>query len=324
VLSPLLANIVLNKLDWFLHKSGGYEAKAAKSRWQHGLVNTRFVRYADDWCVFITRGNKQYARNFCDEISEFLSRECGLQLSREKTHITHVRDGFEFLGFHLRAGTGSDGRTVPKIQVPREAVTRIKQRVDEAIRHRPHQESIAVRLKRGSAVLLGCANYYKIAYNFSAVAGEVDNHAHWCSVKTLCRKYNISTGKAHRRYYKRGAIQFSEECRLAKFHEVKPTLYVSGPAAYVPSTACYHEDSDLEVRREHHEKKHPGSQDLKYRALRRDDGKCCRCGKEVSAGQSNADHILPRKAYPEKQSNIGNIQTLCLDCHREKTLMEKS
>ena len=48
----------------------------------------RFARYADDWCVFITRGSKRYAEQLRDRIGEFLSQHCGVELSMEKTRIT--------------------------------------------------------------------------------------------------------------------------------------------------------------------------------------------------------------------------------------------
>jgi len=48
VISPLLANAVLNKLDWFLHKKGAHEEKEEWRNWKHGQVNVKFVRYADD------------------------------------------------------------------------------------------------------------------------------------------------------------------------------------------------------------------------------------------------------------------------------------
>ncbi|MCP4613214.1 MAG: reverse transcriptase [Planctomycetes bacterium] len=47
VVSPLLANIVLNKLDWFIH-SKGFHDKASRRRSNHSQPNIRFARYADD------------------------------------------------------------------------------------------------------------------------------------------------------------------------------------------------------------------------------------------------------------------------------------
>ena len=165
VASPLLANVVLNRLDWFLHEQGQYgQARDEASRLQR--PNVRFVRYADDWCVFITRGSKRYAESLRDRIGELLNRDCGVRLSAEKTRITHIRDGFDFLGFRMILGVGQSGEFVPKIQVPRKAITRATQRINDAMRYRPHQESGATRIVRGNAVIRGWSHYFRIAHDF--------------------------------------------------------------------------------------------------------------------------------------------------------------
>ena len=136
--------MVLNRLDWFLHGQG-HHGPACDNAQRSGRPNVRFVRYADDWCVFITRGSKRYAERLRDRIRELLARECGVRLSDEKTRITHVRDGFDFLGFRMALGVGQGGTLVPQIKVPRKATTRIIQRLKEVMRYRPLQESGATR-----------------------------------------------------------------------------------------------------------------------------------------------------------------------------------
>ena len=121
----MLANAVLNKLDWFLQSKGFY-GTAKRRRSSHGLPNIRFCRYADDWCVFITRGSRQYAARLENEIRDFLQETCGLELSAEKTRITHVRDGYDFLGFHVSVGVGQSGRLVPKVKLGRKAIAKIR------------------------------------------------------------------------------------------------------------------------------------------------------------------------------------------------------
>jgi len=79
VVSPLLANIVLNFLDWRLH--------------EHGY---RFVRYADDFVV-LTQSRTQ-AEEALVLVTQTLN-ELGLRLSAEKTHITTYGQGYSFLGF---------------------------------------------------------------------------------------------------------------------------------------------------------------------------------------------------------------------------------
>ncbi len=82
VVSPLLANIVLNRLDWQLH--------------EHGY---RFARYADDFVV-VCRTNAQ-AQEALSLVTDVLENELGLTLSSEKTKITTYGKGYDFLGFTL-------------------------------------------------------------------------------------------------------------------------------------------------------------------------------------------------------------------------------
>ena len=224
MVSPLLANVVLNKLDWFLH-SKGFHGWVEERRRRHGLPNVRFARYADDWCVFLTRCNRQYAERLQDEIRDFLRETCGLELSAEKTRITHVRDGYDFLGFNISVGVGKSGELVPKVRVGRKAITNIQRRLDEAIRYRPTQESISVRLVRGSTVIRGWSNYFKIAHNFSQVANGLDHKAFWIAVKAICRKDDISAAKCLRKHRFGNTIGVHEACTLACFADTAPTHY---------------------------------------------------------------------------------------------------
>ena len=316
VASPLLANAVLNKLDWFLHGKGAYD-KAMRRAMEDGEPNLRFVRYADDWCVFITRATRQYAETFREQIREFLDRECGLRLSVEKTHVTHARDGFDFLGFRLELGTGRRGKVVPKITVPPKAMTQGRRRLDEAMRYRPQQESIAGRIQRGSAVVRGWSNHYCIAHNFSYAAGRLDHYAFWSAAKTICRKQGISTAKVLRKYWDGRAIGIDKSCRLAKFSDTKTRLKYPGPLPYEPGREQYAEDQDLEAGFYHREERRFGRADLKWATLQRDGYRCRQCGKPVTAPTSQADHIVPVRRFASfaLASKSENVQTLCLDCH---------
>ena len=83
VSSPLLANIVLNHLDWRLHEAG-----------------FRFARYADDFVVVCQ--DRRQAQEALELGSARATRhDLGLSLSPEKTKITTYGKGYEFLGFFL-------------------------------------------------------------------------------------------------------------------------------------------------------------------------------------------------------------------------------
>ncbi len=236
IISPLLANAVLNRLDWFLHEQGKYGKDCTKAG-RSGKPNVRFVRYADDWCVFITRANKHYAETPREKIRQLLKDTSGLELSVEKTRITHVRDGFDFLGFHLKKGVGRSGKLVPKIKVAQKSISNIRLRLNEAARYRASQEDIDTRVTRVSSVIRGWSHYFKIAHNFSAVASTLDHFAHWVMVKAISRKNDISTGKVHRKFFHNGRIGVTAKKTLVRFSDIKMSINFKGPMAYEPGNA---------------------------------------------------------------------------------------
>jgi RNA-directed DNA polymerase len=103
ILSPLLSNVALSVLDE--HVAAGPGGPAA-SPWQrtrrrtHGLPNYRLSRYADDWCLMV-HGTRDDAAALRDEIAGVLSG-MGLRLSPEKTLITHIDEGLDFLGWRIQ------------------------------------------------------------------------------------------------------------------------------------------------------------------------------------------------------------------------------
>jgi group II intron reverse transcriptase/maturase len=324
VISPLLANIVLNKLDWFLHE----KAKYGKDRhwvYAHGEPNLRFVRYADDWCVFLTRADKCYAESLKEEIREYLLDQCGLELSMEKTRVTHVRDGFQFLGFQLKQGTGKNGKLVSKIRIGQKSITNIRLRLNEVTRYRPSQESIDTRVQNTSAVIRGWSNYFKIAHNYNALAGKLDDMAHWAMVKAISRKNDISPKKVHRRFYFNGRIGISPDRTIVRFSDTKVSIDVRRPVEYEPGKGVYLEDHEWEADLRHLDKARPGQMDLKQMALERDGYQCRGCGCLVVSETSHIDHIEPVHKFASfKQANtLDNVQTLCLYCHKQKTRLER-
>ncbi len=82
VVSPLLANIVLNRLDHELEAQG-----------------YKFVRYADDFVILCK--TKQQAIEALELAKSILEGQMQLELSSEKTKIVHLMEGFDFLGFHF-------------------------------------------------------------------------------------------------------------------------------------------------------------------------------------------------------------------------------
>lgn len=326
VISPLLANVVLNKLDWFLQSQGAY-GKESRKVLDHRGINSRFVRYADDWCVLITRGNRHYAESLRDKIAVFLRNECGLELSMEKTKVTHVRDGFDFLGFHLVCGVGRKGKIIPKIKVGKKAIESFKAKLDKETRKVPPFVSIAARIYRATLVIRGWGQYYCIAHNYKAVASRLDYYAFWTMVKAICHKNDITTAQCMKRFTDKGTIHYQREEYLGRLSSINMKLDYTGPSPYEPGEPCNREnDMELPLPLKYgKEGKRKGAIDLKLMQLQRDNHRCRSCGKIVKASNSNLDHIKPVKNFAsyEASNNPDNLRTLCRKCHNKKHASQK-
>jgi len=102
-LSPIIANITLNGIEKalgekFYSRKNGTIDKPNKNRHK---VN--YVRFADDFVV--TTDSEEIAYEIINLIEEFLEPR-GLKLSTEKTYVTHISDGFTFLGWTFRKFKG--------------------------------------------------------------------------------------------------------------------------------------------------------------------------------------------------------------------------
>lgn len=92
IASPTLANMTLD----------GLEAVAARAAPKGQKVHV--VRYADDF--IITGASKELLEEKVKPAVAAFLRERGLELSPEKTRVTHIEEGFDFLGFNVRKYNG--------------------------------------------------------------------------------------------------------------------------------------------------------------------------------------------------------------------------
>lgn len=105
IVSPLLADIYLHELDKYMERYTELQPKERGQRKRRGLANFLYVRYADDWAA-LCDGTRAQAEALRQELYQFLKEELKLELSCEKTRITHVAEGFEFLGFLIERNIG--------------------------------------------------------------------------------------------------------------------------------------------------------------------------------------------------------------------------
>jgi RNA-directed DNA polymerase len=166
ILSPLLANIALSALDEHLHgpwQSAGVMGNVGRRvrRRAKGLPTWRVVRYADDFVVLV-HGTRAHVETLHDDIARVLE-PLGLRLSPAKTRITHMSDGFDFLGFHIqwRRKRGTDKWYVYTFIAER-PIKSLKKKIRDLTR-RVSQARPGDILIRINQILIGWANYFKHA-----------------------------------------------------------------------------------------------------------------------------------------------------------------
>jgi group II intron reverse transcriptase/maturase len=156
VISPLLANIARNSLDWALHNAG-----------------YRFVRYADDLVVLCS--DEAQVKEAHDLVQQQLTR-IGLTLSAAKTKATKFREGFAFLGFVLTSRT---------VTMRPKAVEKFKAKIQELTPRHHNLDQEVVR--QVNAVVRGTVNYF--AASFSNIRSLFRTLDRWLRMRIRCMKF---------------------------------------------------------------------------------------------------------------------------------------
>lgn len=149
IISPTLANMTLDGIQPILAQK--YKRICRKGKHYSPMVN--LVRYADDF--IITSAEKEVLeREIKPMLVEFLA-ERGLELSEEKTVITHISDGFDFLGFNIRKFKGVL-LTQPSKKCVKKFLDGIRYTIDS---NKSCKQETLIRLLNPK--ITGWANYYR-------------------------------------------------------------------------------------------------------------------------------------------------------------------
>lgn len=188
IISPLLSNIVLNELDWWIASQweefpvrknyatntnpNGSENKGNKYKMQRDytrLKEVTGVRYADDFKLF-TRSYKSAKRLFY-AVTGWLKGRLGLDISPDKSKIVNLKRSYsEFLGLRIKAanhGTKEKPRYVVESHIREKSLDKIKLSVKKLIHdvefpgNGKQAEHAAV--SRFNSYVIGVHNYYSMA-----------------------------------------------------------------------------------------------------------------------------------------------------------------
>jgi RNA-directed DNA polymerase len=148
IISPTLANMTLDGLQALLAEK--YHMRVIKKKAYFPKVN--FIRYADDF--IITGRSKEILEEIKPIVQEFLQVR-GLTLSEEKTKITHIDEGFDFLGYNIRKYKGT-----LLIKPSKKGLEKFMEKIRGIIdSNKGSKQESLIRLM--NPVIVGWVNYYK-------------------------------------------------------------------------------------------------------------------------------------------------------------------
>ena len=175
IISPILANMVLDGLQTLLYNK--YKRichlpnNDKKIFWLPPVAQRNYkvnlIRYADDFIV-TCESKEVLEKEIKPMIRSFLA-ERGLELSEEKTVITNIKDGFDFLGFNIRLY-----KDTVLIKPSEKRVKRLRDKIGEIISSK-HGDSAENLIKTLNPIIRGWCNYYR----FVNSSGTFTTLNHW-------------------------------------------------------------------------------------------------------------------------------------------------
>ncbi len=193
IISPTLANMVLDGLEKLINRIGGvtrYVLEVSK----RSKYKVHFVRYADDFIV--TSNNREFLeKKVKPAIIEFLKVR-GLTLSEEKTRISHIENGFDFLGQNVRKYKGK-----LLIKPSKKSYAAIVKKIQGVIEK--FKTISAYRLIRIlNPIIRGWTNYHRKVIS-SRIFSKLDNYVFWKILRWTHRRHsNKSKQWIKDKYYK--------------------------------------------------------------------------------------------------------------------------
>lgn len=200
IISPILANITLDGLE---------EAVKSKTRISDKV---HVIRYADDFVI--TAKSKDIIRDCIKPTVKAFLAERGLTLSEEKTHITHIDTGFDFLGFNVRKY-----KEKLLIKPSKNNVKSLLAKVRGIIKSRATVTTDEL-IKLLNPIIRGWANYFRHVVS-KKIFAYIDHQIFWAISKWIARrhskknqawkkrKYFTKTDLNHWRFYSTYVNRFS-------------------------------------------------------------------------------------------------------------------
>jgi len=301
IISPTLANMTLDGLEKEL--KGKFPAHRGKK--------VHLIRYADDFTV--TGKSKKILEEEVKPLIEGFLKERGLELSSEKTRITHINEGFDFLGQNIRK---YKGKLI--IKPSKENFKAITKKIREVIdSHKAIKQSYLIQIL--NPLIRGWCNYHSGVVAGKAY-GKLDTII-WEKLWQWCCRRHPNKGKRwiKDKYFKQiGSRKWVFKAKtgetLLKAGDTKIIRHIKIKGDYNPfdpNWEVYSEERFCKLLVKHikHRKRF-------FNVWKAQNGKCPRCEERITEETGwNLHHIVRR--VDGGTEVLSNLQLLPPDCHRQ-------
>ena len=343
VISPLLANIALHGLgghikEWYANSWYLATEKSSKIAKRDRQAAIGYSRYADDF--IFTAPELKDIEAIETQVSIWLNKEAGLELSKAKTRITNSTEGFEFLGFQIISIKNQSSEDYKiKIHPSKSSKSRIIQRIRTLIQDNKSASSYSL-ITILSRRIIGWANYFRYCecnQTFSTLDYVIFNQVRaWVfrraskglrSRTKLKLKYfpEGNTYNFRGREYKNSWIltgkTFTKEGNEMSNFLPKMVWVGSSQHIKIKGNASPFDGNHLywALRTD----RYSGFNHRITKLIRKQNGRCNKCGMNFTPMDIiEVDHITPKSTGGSDK--YGNLQALHKHCHIQKSRFEKS
>lgn len=310
IISPLLANIALHGMESALG--------IRYDKHGHTIGNRGIVRYADDFAVFCK--SQEDAACVVDVLSHWMETR-GLALSKSKTKILHLSEGFNFLSFNIRWYKDKNTKIGRKVLIKpsKEALQNVRNKIKQVWLENK-SSNVNYLISKLNPLIRGVANYYRTVVS-SHIFHKLDT---WMYIREnrYTKRMHPKKSSGWRKHKYWGRLNFDRNDNwvfgdkrtgqyLLKFSwfNIRRHTLVKGDASYDnPDLVKYWE---LRIKRK--------SQNLipSYQKLARKQGyKCCICGESLFNDEPiQKHHKVPRSRGGK--DTYANLELMHYYCHRQ-------
>ena len=316
IISPLLSNIVLNELDWWVSDQWQTFQTTVKDYGQNryralkktDLKEVWIVRYADDFKILCR--TRDCANRMFAAVQKWLKERLSLDISLEKSKIVNLRKHYsEFLGFKIKVvDKGGKHVTIAHMtdKAKKRAIKQILEKADALV-----EKPTTTMANRYNSTILGMHNYYRIASRVAEDFAQIDflvrkglyNRLHFVTRKTGDKS------KVYRKFYAEYNPKPMYVAKVALFpvYGVKfaiPRKFTQTICNYTPEGRSLIHDalSCINLNTLQYIMENPDrSQSTEFNDNRislyvGQNGKCAVTGKALEIGSMAVHHTTPRAA----------------------------